>query len=513
MKCTAIYLIRMPVGILIALLMSLSAAFGNNITISSTSYATATNKITFTITWDNSWKVSSGAANNDAVWIFIKRQPCGANGIWSHALLSTTAADHAVTGTPLLLMVEAVTDGMGVFLRRSNVGIGSVTSHTVTLKLSGTYNPSLTESSADNFKVYGVEMVYVSTAAFYIGDGRAGNTSSFSAGNTVNPLQITSAIQSSGLGNYANYTTSPQYACGGSLPASFPLGYNSFYCMKYEISQGQYVEFLNTLTYDQQAAKLIFTAGRYPNVTNQFLDPGNGNYRNTTRTLTAGTSNNIPAVFTSTYPFLPQSNLNWQDLTCYLDWAGLRPMSEFEFEKVCRGDQPVVANEYPWGNKSITDVGSWASPNTTTETATSAGEGLSNYSWGNNGSIGAFRSGFPATQFTNRSTAGAAYYGAMEMGGNLYEQCVGGGSGYNYSTFTNANGDGVLTIAGKANVVGWPPDGGLNSGTILRGGSLLSNSQGVAEIQTSDRSKQGGSTFNNSSNRLYYVGGRGVRSF
>ena len=119
MKCTSIYQIRRPLGLLAALLIGLSVTYGNNITISSTSYATATNKITFTITWDNSWKVSLGAANNDAVWIFIKRQPCGANGIWSHGLLSSTSANHTVSGTNAngLVVCELPKLGLALGLR------------------------------------------------------------------------------------------------------------------------------------------------------------------------------------------------------------------------------------------------------------------------------------------------------------------------------------------------------------------------------------------------------------
>ena len=35
--------------------------------------------------------------------------------------------------------------------------------------------------------------------------------------------------------------------------AGFPNDYNAFYCMKYELSQGGYRDFLNCLTYTQQA--------------------------------------------------------------------------------------------------------------------------------------------------------------------------------------------------------------------------------------------------------------------
>jgi hypothetical protein len=37
--------------------------------------------------------------------------------------------------------------------------------------------------------------------------------------------------------------------------ANWPNGFNAFYCMKYEVSQQGYVDFLNTLTYTQQVTR------------------------------------------------------------------------------------------------------------------------------------------------------------------------------------------------------------------------------------------------------------------
>jgi hypothetical protein len=97
----------------------------------------------------------------------------------------------------------------------------------------------------------------------------------------------------------------------------------------------------------------------------------------------------------------------------------------------------------------------------------------------------------------------------MEMGGNVWEQCVGGGSGYDYSTFTTANGDGNLSNIGLANVTGWPANGGTNSGTILRGGSF---NYDQTYIRVSDRTLYAGDDLNGNSNAAWTVGGRGVRT-
>jgi formylglycine-generating enzyme required for sulfatase activity len=256
---------------LFILLLITSHSFANNLVLGNPTYNSGNNTLTFTIKWDNSWRVNgAGGPNNyDAVWLFVKRQPCAANGIWSHALMSSTSSDHSVTGS-YNLVVDAVTDGMGVFVHRdvsANNQIGSMaTTSSVTLKLSGSYNPALigSTSNSDNFKVIGLEMVYVPQGSFYIGDGRSANSNNFSAGNTIGAVQITNTTQISGLGAYSNYVSSPTYGCMIPLPNTYPLGYNGFYCMKYEINQQQIVDYLNTLTYDQQAARLAIWGARYP---------------------------------------------------------------------------------------------------------------------------------------------------------------------------------------------------------------------------------------------------------
>lgn len=481
-------------------------------------YDAINNQITFSIKWDNSWLVNSGPSNNDAVWVFIKRQPCGANGIWSHALLSTTSNNHSVTGA-YSLEVNAVADGMGVFIKRSSsasnlIGSFSNTS-SVKLQLTNNYNPALigSSSSSDNFKVIGVEMAYVPQSEFYIGDGRSTNTNNFSAGNTVGSFLVNASSQANGLGSYTNYVSSPVYGSVVSLPNTYPIGYAGFYCMKYEINQQQIVDFLNTLSYDQQAARLGVWTGRVPSIVGTYFSNAANNYRNEIKVTTAGTNNTIPAIFglnNSWNANIPAGFLNWQDLASYLDWAGLRPMSEFEYEKASRGTRAPISYEYPWGTTIInTSSGNFSAQNTSTESSNTIYEGNCWYNW----DAGPIRSGFAASATSNRSQSGASYYGIMELGGNVFEQCVGGGSNYNYSSFTNSNGDGRLTNTGLANVIGWPFDGGISSGTILRGGSFYSNTSNNYQIQVSDRSYYTGSALNANTNRDRAVGGRGVRSF
>ena len=332
----------------------------NNLVVSTPVYNNGNKTVTFNVSWDNSWRLSSGPNNWDGVWIFIKRQACSSTNIWATSLVSTESGDHATTvasGTNLL-SVDAVSDGMGVFLRRTFSGMGNIGVHTVTLKLNSsmTTSPAITPSAVDNFKIFGMEMVYVPQGPFYIGDGRQTNTHNFSAGNNAGtPLLIDAAIQAAGLGAATNYTSNPMYGCPNYLPPTFPLGFNGFWCMKYEATAVSYVDFLNTLSYDQQAVRLSKWGTRYPNSNNSYFT--NGGQKGSIYTSVAGTYNTIPATFTyntSYMNYTPVNYLSWTDLTAYLDWAGLRPLNDFEYEKACRGPLNPIPNEYPWGNVSIT---------------------------------------------------------------------------------------------------------------------------------------------------------------
>lgn len=474
-----------------------NSLLANNLDIGAPSIAVGPSTISFTVQWDNSWYVATGPANWDGVWVFIKRQSCTDN-LWKHALVSTVSGDHSITGG--VLQVDAVSDGMGVFIRRTTTGMGNIASCTATLKLQTA--PNLT----DNFQVLGMEMVNIPQGDFYIGDGTRGQSAfGFSAANPYPPILINNATQTSGLGVASNYQTS-SYGSTASLPSTFPLGYNRFYCMKYEISQEQFCTFLNSLTYDMQ----VLRTATSPNsaVGTYAIASAASPCRNDIKITTSGTANNIPAVYSTTLPNVACNWLHWGDLIAYLDWAALRPMTEFEFEKICRGPNAPIALENAWGNTTLLQAQSSALANAglVSEVSTASGPGLCAYG-ANNVTRGPLRCGFAATASTSRVQAGCSYYGVMDMSGNVCEQCI-GGYNYNYSTFTTVNGDGTLSPIALADVAGWPPTGGGGNGAITRGGNWYTTTS--QELNISDRGMMGQNYNSVRDNRL---GGRGVRNW
>ena len=480
-------------GLMLLLVFGFNAK-ANNVQITGTTVVGS--NVTFNISWDNSWNANVAPANWDAVWVFIKYQDCNTR-LWAHAGLSTVAGDHSAASP---LQVDTVTDGKGVFIRRSALGGGTISATTITLKMTipaGTFN----------YKVFGIEMVNVPQGGFKIGDS--------SISGALSEYDVTSdgALSSSILGG------SPAAA---NAPVAYPVGFNSVYCMKYEVSQEQYVDFLNSLTYDQQKAHTVTDP---ISAANTYAMSTAYTGRNGVKISVSGNNSAIPAVYVCDATngnensiddgqSVAMNRLNWSDLSAFLDWSALRPMSELEYEKICRGaNQARVAGEFPWGTteSSIVSpslVSNLLKPNEKYNTATN---GLSNlfyqaayvlYSFD-----GPLKVGFSASGTSGRASSGTSYYGTMEMAGNAHDMIVNLSS--EGVTYTGALGDGNLLPNGSSNVTNWPAD--ASTGIGFKGGAYDSNpggysASGVPFGRVSDRSFiYNGSTTRGSG------GGRGVR--
>jgi len=406
----------------------------SNVTITGQSTSASTCKVQFDISWDNSWR---NAINYDAAWVFIKYST-DSGTTWAHATLKTAGTNPANfsqgTGTGLDIVVP--TDKKGAFLQRTSNGSGSVSTTSIQFVWDwGT--DGLSVSSTARVKVFAIEMVYIPTGAFYAGSGGTG-TGEFTS------TQITTATANAS-GGYPTGQTAPN--------ASWPNGYNAFYLMKYELSQGTWVDFFNTLTATQKATRDI-TAATGKNSDGTV-------YRNTISWTSGDASVGANQYVACNY-------LSWMDVAAFADWAGLRPMTELEYEKAARGTASAVADEYAWGSTTITQVTGITNSGATNETASNSGNGLCVY--GSHASVqeGPMRCGFAATASTTRAQAGASYYGVMELSGNLSERPVTIGNATGRG-FTGTSGDGALDATGDANVTNWPATDAVGSG--FRGGN------------------------------------------
>jgi formylglycine-generating enzyme required for sulfatase activity len=515
-----------------ALVMSAEA---NNIQVTNATLTGNTGSaamVQFDLSWENSWR-GGGVSNWDAAWVFVKYRSTG-SAEWRHMELNNTG-HVAPSGSQIDLglftpgvVYNALTNPViGVFIFRDMAGDGTLLLPAVGLNWNYA-TLGLAYNDIAEVEIFALEMVHVPQGTFLLGSGGSESGSftdgAWDSGTTI-PLMINSEaalVISPSAGALWGTSTSGLNTIGGSgtLPAAYPKGFRAMYCMKYEVTQQGYVDFLNTLTYSQQLRRTTISPSA-PVGTRALFDYLPVPHRAGIVIQVSGVEGVSPARYVCNgdedgdlgeagdgqdvaCPYL-----GWGDLTAYLDWCGLRPMTELEYEKSCRGPLPAVANEYPWGNTTV------ASAPHTLSNAGYTNEGIaSGYSGQGNAAYGATNLGtlnaplrvgiFSANPGnTGRSTSGATYYGIMEMGGNLWERTVAVGilSGRGY---TGTHGDGELSLTGDPNNASWPsPITAIGAG--WRGSSW---ENGELPMRVSDRDYAGYT----SSGRSYGGGGRGVRT-
>jgi len=252
---------------------------------------------------------------------------------------------------------------------------------------------------------------------------------------------------------------------GGNVPLTddYPTGYEAFYCMKYELTQGQYADFLNSLPPDvaagrafvgseigsdaamdvqeikidrgpglrsmtvvEKAGHTIYSSADMLNAGPE-LDAGAEMVKKKTPDamdamddLLAGalSEKNGPApsvarpVYTARCPFRRIPGMTGVDTRAYAVWAGLRPMSVLESKKANVGARDPMApadRDAPKDYKSSREKGVLLDAGLPTERIASGYFGYGN-------SL-ATRVGCRSTPTSNRSEAHATYWGISEMNG------------------------------------------------------------------------------------------------
>jgi formylglycine-generating enzyme required for sulfatase activity len=472
-------------ALFLSLMACFSAVFANNIAVSNTkihgkNVASDFQLVRFDVSWENSWRVSTNQNNWDAAWLFIKFRKNGSQN-WQHATINyvdgTAANDGHTQGSGAT--IRTGTDGKGAFIYRSGNGVGNVNFTANSLRWN--YGADgVADGDSVNVCVFAIEMVYVPQGQFYLGSGGSDIGGFYEAPSTANSYLVTSEAAITVGTTAGNLFYTGSYGDNaGPIPAAFPKGFAAFYCMKYEISQGQYAEFLNYLSSTQAAT-------RFPNAT--------GSLRHTI----GGTHPN----YTASVPNRACNYLSNIDGMAYADWSGLRPMSELEYEKACRGaNQTPVANEFAFGSTTANNVTAVVNDGTASE----AGNSGSNVSIFNGGNNFLMRTGAFAGAGSDRQSAGATYYGIMEMSGNVLEGCVTISYSQGRDNFIAVNGNGSIDANGNPNVTGWPLSGNQTTyGVGHRGGS----SANLPSYSTTS----GRYYFYEQVNRDYYTGYRAVRS-
>lgn len=479
-------------------------------------YDASTALITFPLTWEHSWRESE---NWDAVWIFVKYKRVGVNEPWHHAYLKDKG--HKVAGRSDIPAMEFLpvyttdywemrhdvinrgsalenTTGKtkdavpGLFLFRKKPGTGKIDIPRVSLEwiftegdLNLTYNVTLDDIRKGRIEVsvQAIEMVYVPVGPYYLGD----RTSAYSFVNerVDAGTLVTSEAERKfhTMGEIASNVSDKAWI----VPANYPKGYHGFYSMKYEVSQEQYVNFLNRITLRDQKKRIgrdlsTLNPGEY--VFGNDANKAEPSYRNGIVLVEKYSPLDTPAVFGFDLSQITPNNfgddgksvacnfLSPEDLKAYMDWIGLRPHSEMEYEKACRERNPMnffADRSFAWGTPDA-DVLVWTDV---------SNMGKENEQVGNNKNVNGggpnslryaspVRCGAFATEVPDMIRAGASRWGLMEMTGNMAEICYNAEGGMNFrgdvfgdgniwSTVCTWKDDSVYTVEAEIGLGGYVP--------------------------------------------------------
>lgn len=390
----------------------------------------------FTISWENAWR---NGRNHDAAWIFFKLK--NKEGRPRHLQLDPGRLSViAMGGSPMpKAEMKASPDSLGAYLYLGESYRGNV-SYTVKVHFAA---PSGRLNIWENtLEVHALEMVYIPEGPFTLGDPdtlalqynafyRSGNGGQFAGLYTINSEEEIKVAPEEGALYYRSETPLYNGDQKGPVPAVFPKGYRAFYIMKYEITQGQYAAFLNSIDKEAAAIRANF---------------GGPDYYDSRGTIRLEEGRYVAGV-----PERPLNFASWEDGLAFADWAALRSMTEFEFTKACRGPGQPVAHEYPWGAGERDQIARIVDAD---------------------GNLKLIH-GYTEADLTDvtRPYIGASYYWVMDLAGSVWEKAVTPGHETGRS-FTGQHGDGRLGYLGGANVPGWPEGNTEKGGYGYRGGGF-----------------------------------------
>lgn len=290
----------------------------------------------------------------------------------------------------------------------------------------------------------------------------------------------------------------------GTLNQYYPTGYEGFYAMKYEVSQDQYIRFLNKLLYNQQKMRTV--GDKLDVIPENGYVYGDGPARR--NGIIVGQRGDDAIVFASDYTSKVPSQendgktiacnyLSPADMLAYADWAGLRPLSEMEYEKMSRKAFPYTPKlrEYAWGTNDATDLrlplgDGIVNAGTSTEQLAVNGSQKPNANVGNQ-LKGPVRTGAFAATATTQLESGASFWGIMELTGNLAEiYYTVNQPGRTFNNTQPAHGDGEILPESNGymgntdmSTAYWPQ---TENAFILKGGSF--KTEKTQELSVSDRS-------------------------
>lgn len=426
---------RAPETIALAGLLLVAAPLpATGLTVSSASLSRdgASLTVTCDVTWRNAWR---NERNHDAAWLFV-RLSVGKEGRSRRARLAPSG--HTASGP---LDVRLPEDRAGVFVIPSGPHRGAVQT-TVRLALDPAALDGVPPAEPVTPVAYGLEMVSIPAGPFFLGDpdpialefGGFFRAGANGAPDGLFPVASEAGIEVGPEPGRLDYRVKhPEYQGDrrGPVPAAFPKGTAAFYVMKYEVSQGEYAAFLNTLGDEASYFRAIHAGRDYA--------------------TTRGSIALVDGRYVAAFPARPANRVSWDDGCAFADWAGLRPMTDLEWVKACRGpERPSVGRAFPWGTASKARLLRVVRPDDDLVTSGDADESrLSD---------------------ETREVFGASFYWVLDLAGSVWEKVVTLGHPAGRA-FRGTHGDGRLTPYGFATNDDWPKgDEGRGGFGYLGGG-------------------------------------------
>jgi hypothetical protein len=374
-------------------------------------------EVELVVKWRNAW---SDERSHDAVWLVVRDRNRALAPI---VKLKPTGA-RSLDGGTRAAQIAVSADGVGAFVRPVPAA-ASDRLDAVELRLA----LALAEPAAGLLAAAGLEMVFIPAGAFEAGDAdpKARELSSFyrAAEPGVPPTRFEVhdereiAVADSAGALWYESGRHPEYRGDqrGPIPAHYPKGTRAFYVMKREFHQSDYAEFLNAMTPEARARRRFVPRTEDKEVETSSLVERDGR---------------IVAIA----PRRPLNFVTWDDSCALLDWCGLRPMSELEFEKAARGPRAPMPLDFPWGTADASAVKRRVERSRDLRHAATADEAV--------------------VDEARRVAVGASYYGVLDLAGSVWERVVSAGHPIGRA-FRGTHGDGQLDAAtGNASNEDWP---------------------------------------------------------
>ena len=388
--------------------------------------------VIFDLKWENAW---NNAKNHDAIWVFMKY-----GGPWNNQVKLMKSGhkilQNRIKSTPIP-NIEVGEDGLGFLIYPSKEYRGDQN-----LKLQvliDTTSLRINNAKLTGLSVHALEMVYIPQGKFTIGSPdeaaikRAVLYKSDASGQSKGHVTIASesAIEVGAKDNALYYWSENKLYNGdqqGPIPEEFPKGYDAFYIMKYELTQGQYAEFLNTLPDG-------WTFSRSP-------IGGKSYYKK------RGGIRLKDGHYIADNPQRPMNFVSFTDALAFTDWACLRPITELEYEKAARGPSNPIPAEFVWGTNTYDLLERYVDEDSEL----------------------VLKNNFNESELSDqtRPIFGASYYWVMDLSGSLWEKVITIGNPIGRA-FKGSHGDGKLSF-GNATNPDWPTSDNEVGGFGYRGG-------------------------------------------